>query len=224
MDDMIVENNIVKLGGIVSEDLELSHELYGENFYKFYMDIERLSGQKDKIPVIISERLIDINNFKKGLVIKLEGQYRSYNQMISENRSKLVLTVFVKELEIDPKEERVTTLNELTMIGTICKQPIYRKTPLGREIADILLAVNRAYNKSDYIPCILWGRNAKFSEKLNVGEDVQIVGRIQARGYEKKFPDGTSENRVAYEVSVSKFERIEKTEAIEQEEVAENNN
>ncbi len=208
MNEIGIENNVVKIGGIVASKLELSHELYGEQFYKFYIEIERLSGQKDKLPVIVSERSIDINNFAEGLAIKLEGQYRSYNQIIGDNKSKLILTIFVKDIEVGCEEEKVKTLNELTMTGTICKAPIYRKTPLGRDIADVLLAVNRAYNKSDYIPCILWGRNAKFCEKLGIGEDVKVVGRIQARNYEKKFPDGTAESRVAYEVSVSKFEKV----------------
>jgi len=208
MNETGLENNVVKIGGVVASGLESSHELYGEQFYKFYIEIDRLSGQKDRLPVIVSERLIDINNFPEGTIIKLEGQYRSYNQMIGENKSKLILTVFVKNIEVGCEEERVKTLNELTMIGTICKPPVYRKTPLGRDIADILLAVNRAYNKSDYIPCILWGRNAKFCEKLSIGADVKVVGRIQARAYEKKFQDGTSESRVAYEVSVSKFEKV----------------
>lgn len=225
MNETVIENNIVKIGGVVASRLEPSHELYGEHFYKFYIEIERLSGQKDRLPVIVSERLIDINNFVEGLVIKLEGQYRSYNQMIGENKSKLILTIFIKDIEVGCEEEKVKTLNELTMIGTICKPPVYRKTPLGRDIADILLAVNRAYNKSDYIPCILWGRNAKFCEKLAIGEDVKVVGRIQARAYEKKFPDGTIESRVAYEVSVSKFEKVKtNTFMDESEENTENEN
>lgn len=215
MNEIALENNVVKIGGVVASSLELSHELYGEQFYKFYVEIDRLSGQKDRLPVIVSERSIDINNFHEGIIIKLEGQYRSYNQVIGENRSKLILTVFVKDIEVGCEEEKVKTLNELTMIGTICKPPIYRKTPLGRDIADILLAVNRAYNKSDYIPCILWGRNAKFCEKLAIGEDVKVVGRIQARGYEKKFEDGTIDSRVAYEVSVSKFEKVKNDEVSE---------
>lgn len=208
MDETGFENNIVKMGGVVASGLEPSHELYGEQFYKFHIEIDRLSGQKDRIPVIVSERLIDVDNFSEGTVIKLEGQYRSYNQIVGDNKSKLILTVFVKDIEVGCEDEKVKTINELTMIGTICKPPIYRKTPLGRDIADILLAVNRAYNKSDYIPCILWGRNAKFCEKLSIGADAKVTGRIQARSYDKKFPDGTSESRVAYEVSVSKFEKV----------------
>lgn len=202
------ENNLVKLGGVVSSILESSHEIYGEKFYRFFIEIDRLSGVKDKIPVIISERLIDIEDFKIGKLIYLEGQYRSYNQMMENGKSKLILSVFVKDIEIEGLDDTIKTENELTMVGCICKAPIYRKTPLGRDIADILLAVNRAYNKSDYIPCILWGRNAKFCQSLGIGTNVKVIGRIQAREYEKKFENGDSEKRVAYEVSVSKFEEF----------------
>lgn len=202
------ENNFVKLGGVVASGLELSHELYGEKFYKFFMEIDRLSGVKDRIPVIISERLIDEQDFSIGKLIVVEGQYRSYNQVLESGKSKLILTVFVKEITTEGIDERVKTLNELTLIGCICKAPIYRKTPLGRDIADVLVAVNRAYNKSDYIPCILWGRNAKFCQTLGIGTNVRLEGRIQAREYEKKYEDGTVETRVAYEVSVSKFEEF----------------
>lgn len=202
------ENNVVKMGGVVASELELSHEIYGEKFYRFYIEIDRLSGQKDKIPVIISERLIDTSDFNIGKVIFIEGQYRSYNKMDENNRSRLILSVFVKDINQLEVSESVKTVNELTIVGTVCKAPIYRKTPLGRDIADILLAVNRSYNKSDYIPCIIWGRNAKYCEHLETGTTVKVVGRIQSREYEKKYEDGTVENRVAYEVSVSKFEIV----------------
>jgi len=202
------ENNVVKMGGVVASELELSHEIYGEKFYRFYIEIDRLSGQKDRLPVIISERLIDVDDFNIGKVIFIEGQYRSYNKMDENSRSRLILSVFVKDISLFEVSENVKTVNELTIIGTVCKQPIYRKTPLGRDIADILLAVNRSYNKSDYIPCIIWGRNAKYCEHLETGTTVKVVGRIQSREYDKKHEDGTVEKRVAYEVSVSKFEII----------------
>ena len=204
------ENNVIKMGGVVASELELSHEIYGEKFYKFYIEIDRLSGQKDKLPVIISERLIDVDDFNIGKIIFLEGQYRSYNKMDDNNKSRLILSVFVKDIKQLEVSENVKTINELTVTGVVCKPPIYRKTPLGRDIADILLAVNRSYNKSDYIPCIIWGRNAKYCEHLQTGTTVKVVGRVQSREYEKKYEDGTSEKRVAYEVSVSKFEIIGK--------------
>jgi len=215
------ENNIVKMGGVVASELELSHEIYGEKFYRFYIEIDRLSGQKDKIPVIISERLIDVDDFNIGKVIFIEGQYRSYNKMDDNNRSRLILSVFVKDINQLEVSESVKTVNELTITGTVCKQPIYRKTPLGRDIADILLAVNRSYNKSDYIPCIIWGRNAKYCEHLETGTTVKVVGRVQSREYEKKHEDGTVENRVAYEVSVSKFEIVKNEDKEEVEEIIE---
>lgn len=205
-----IENNNVRLGGRVASKLEESHEIFGEKFYRFYIQIDRLSGIKDNIPVIISERLIDIDSFDNGKLILIEGQYRSYNQLMENSKSKLVLTVFVKDLETENLDEKVCTINELTLVGCICKPPIYRKTPLGRNIADVLVAVNRAYNKSDYIPCILWGRNAKFCQGLGIGTNVKLEGRIQSREYEKKHEDGSIEKRVAYEVSVSKFEEVKK--------------
>ena len=204
------ENNFVTLGGMVASTLEESHEIYGEKFYRFYIEVERLSGMSDKIPVIISERLIDVSDFGIGKLIKVHGQYRSYNQVTETGKSKLILSVFVKDIETENLDEKTRMLNELTLIGCMCKPPIYRKTPLGRDIADILVAVNRAYNKSDYIPCILWGRNAKFCQNLGIGTNVKLEGRIQAREYEKKYEDGTVEKRVAYEVSVAKFEEYNK--------------
>ncbi|MDD2627645.1 MAG: single-stranded DNA-binding protein [Clostridia bacterium] len=216
--EQAIENNIVKMGGTVASVLELSHEIYGEKFYRFHIEINRLSGQNDKLPIIISERLIDIDDFEIGKIIYIEGQYRSYNQLDENNKSRLILSVFVKEIEQLEVSESVKTINELTVIGTVCKAPIYRKTPLGRDIADLLLAVNRSYNKSDYIPCIVWGRNAKYCENLETGTTVKVVGRIQARKYEKKYDDGKIEERVAYEVSVSKFEILKDNSMEEQKE------
>lgn len=208
------ENNSVRMGGAVASDLEVSHEVYGEKFYRFYLDVERLSGQSDHIPIIISERLIDVEDFNQGKLVELEGQFRSYNQYI-EGKSKLMLSVFVKTISTLEVPETVKTLNEVSLNGFICKPAIYRKTPLGREIADILIAVNRAYNKSDYIPCILWGRNAKYCENIAVGTNVAVVGRVQSRPYEKKDVEGNITNHMAYEISVSKFE-ISSEESTEQ--------
>ncbi|MEG2646180.1 MAG: single-stranded DNA-binding protein [Clostridia bacterium] len=197
------ESNVVEIGGKIVSEPEFSHELFDEKFYKIYIETKRLSGYYDKLPVIISERLLDIDELKQKEFLHIEGQLRSYNQQI-DGRSKLVLSIFCKDVK-KVEDETVDILNECDFIGYICKQPIYRKTPLGREIADVLIAVNRTYKKSDYIPCILWGRNAKFCEKLNVGTMVKINGRLQSRNYEKKLPDGTVLPKVAYEVSVSKF-------------------
>ena len=197
------ENNIVNIGGRVVIEPEFSHELFEEKFYIFYIESKRLSDYNDKLPIIVSERLIDISSIKNGSIYKIEGQFRSYNK-ITDGKSKLVLSIFAKEIEESDNEE-LLTLNDSTFIGYICKEPIYRKTPLGREIADVLIAVNRSYKKSDYIPCILWGRNAKFCETLSVGTMVKLNGRIQSRTYEKKKEDGTVISKIAYEVSIAKF-------------------
>ena len=196
-------SNVVKIGGIVINDLEFSHEIYDEKFYRFFVEVERLSDLKDTLPVIVSERVIDINNIKVGDAVLIDGQIRSYNEL-NDVKSRLILSIFAKELQMSSIEE-VSKVNDITLEGFICKKPIYRKTPLGREISDMLIAVNRSYKKSDYIPCILWGRNAKYSETLEVGTKVRLSGRVQAREYEKKKEDGTVIKRVAYEVSVSKF-------------------
>jgi len=196
-------NNVVKIGGVISSALEFSHEIYDERFYKFFVDVERLSDLKDSLPVIVSERIIDINNINMGDVVLVEGQFRSYNEL-NDVKSKLVLSIFAKEVKLANKEE-VSKINDIVLEGFICKKPIYRKTPLGREISDMLVAVNRSYKKSDYIPCILWGRNAKYSETLEVGTKVKLSGRVQARVYEKKQIDGEPIKHIAYEISVAKF-------------------
>ena len=197
------DNNSILIGGVVVSEPEFSHEVFEEKFYSFNLETKRLSDYNDVLPVIISERLIDIKSIKNGLLVKIKGQFRSYNKLV-DNKSKLVLSIFAKEIEV-VEDESVITLNEANFIGYICKNPIYRKTPLGREIADVLVAVTRSYKKSDYIPCILWGRNAKFCETLSVGSRVKLTGRIQSRKYEKKLEDGTVLSKVAYEVSISKF-------------------
>ena len=220
-----IDNNCLQIGGEIVEEPIFSHEIYDEKFYKFYIQTKRLSDYSDKLPVIISERLIDMNELKNGIIVKISGQFRSYNQINSnENngKSKLVLSIFAKEIEKTDDEE-VLTLNDTTLIGFICKKPIYRKTPLGREIADVLIAVNRSYKKSDYIPCLLWGRNAKFCDTLSVGSMVKLSGRLQSRTYEKKNEDGSSIAKVAYEVSVSKFSLVENVDNENKSEIVEEN-
>lgn len=203
-----LENNIVKIGGRVVISPEFSHEIYDEKFFKFYIETNRLSNYSDRLPVIISERIINLDSLQIGDLVHISGQFRSYNEPTSNGKSRLVLTIFTKEIE-KIEDESMITLNDATFIGYICKPPIYRKTPLGREITDMLIAVNRTYKKSDYIPCILWGRNAKFCESIKTGTMVRVNGRIQSRKYEKKHDDGTVEEKVAYELSVSKFSVIE---------------
>lgn len=201
-------NHLVLVGKIVSEKT-YSHEIYGEKFYIFNLEVVRLSSTTDIIPITISERLLTELEVVIGKEVKVEGQFRSYNSYENE-RNRLILTVFAKEIEEIVREESEESkdeiTNEVTLVGYICKKPIYRQTPFGREIADVLLAVNRAYNKSDYIPCIAWGRNARFCQNMEVGTEVKIVGRVQSRTYEKKHEDGTVETRVAYEVSIASME------------------
>ena len=218
------ENNYLVLIGKIISDKTFSHEIYGESFYLFNLEVPRLSGNEDIIPITISERLIANFDLGIGKKIVVEGQFRSYNSYENE-RNRLVLTVFAKDVmeynEEKQEEAKERVSNEVTLNGYICKKPIYRQTPFGREIADLLLAVNRAYNKSDYIPCIAWGRNARFCENMEVGTEVKIVGRVQSRIYEKKFEDGTVEQRVAYEVSIGSLQVIDKKENEEENREAE---
>ncbi len=200
------QNNIITLIGKIVSDYTFSHEMYGEAFYSFKIETSRLSENIDILPVTVSERLIDKENFKIGALIEIEGQIRSYNNIV-DGKNHLVLTVFAKNINLNLDSNK--NPNQVTLNGFICKKPVYRKTPFGREIADILLAVNRSYNKSDYIPCIIWGRNAKFANTLEVGNNIKIRGRMQSRNYQKKLENGEILEKVAYEISVSKLEVLE---------------
>ncbi len=200
-----LENNSVIISGKIVEECIFSHEVYGEGFYVFKISSERLSDNEDILPITISERLIDKEELKLGRVALISGQLRSYNNY-SNKKNKLILTIFARDVSIISSEENKNP-NQIYLNGFICKKPIYRKTPFGREIADILVAVNRAYNKSDYIPCIAWGRNARYTVNLEVGANIKIWGRIQSRSYQKKIGEQI-ENRVAYEVSISKIEVV----------------
>lgn len=201
-------NNNVIICGIVSKEPEFSHNLFGEGFYIFKLSIDRLSDKSDILPVTVSERLIDISKIKLGQRVNINGQIRSYNNYIElEKRNKLIITIFAKEINIIcDNDETYCDTNEVFLNGFICKKPIYRTTPFGREISDILLAVNRSYNKSDYIPCISWGRNAKFCKSLDVGSNVKISGRLQSRIYQKKISENEIIQKVAYEISITKIE------------------
>lgn len=207
-------NNVITLTGVITSEKEVSHEIYGEVFYRFNLEVQRLSGNADIIPVTVSERLDITSELAVGKKVKVDGQFRSYNNYVGE-KSRLVLTVFAKEISFYNEEEEVDNPNTVELNGFICKKPIYRQTPFGREIADILLAVNRAYNKSDYIPAIAWGRNARFCQNLEVGQNVKIYGRVQSRMYEKKHEDGTVENKIAYEVSISRLEVVKENPDVE---------
>lgn len=200
-----MDTNKVMIAGKLKKELEFSHSIYGEGFYNTYIEIPRLSNIKDVLPITVSERLIQGMKLRAGNDILIEGQLRSYNKTINGN-NKLILSIFVKELELIPSLQEIKNPNEIYLDGFICKNPSYRTTPFGREITDLLIAVNRPYNKSDYIPCIAWGRNARFSGNLDIGQRIKLWGRIQSREYQKKYSNGEIANKVAYEVSISKME------------------
>ncbi len=209
MTDKVFENNQVILAGEVVSEFTFSHDVFGEGFYLMDVSVGRLSESYDTIPVMVSERLVRVSDSIVGRYVVINGQFRSYNRH-EENRNRLVLSVFAREVHFEEEEEiSDQNPNFIFLDGFVCKKPIYRKTPLGREIADILLAVNRPYGKSDYIPCICWGRNARFADGFEVGAHIQIWGRIQSREYQKKLSETEFEKRIAYEVSVSKLEVIE---------------
>ena len=199
----LMKNNKVTISGEVISEPEFSHEVYNEGFYEFYLKVSRLSIAYDIIPVTISERLMKIGNIKVGSKISGFGQFRSYNKL-QDGKSKLLLTVFLRE--IVPYDEFVNP-NLIEITGYVCKEPVFRTTPFNREISDVLLAVNRSYNKSDYLPCIAWGRNARFVKDFVVGDKVVVSGRIQSREYQKKLDDEVV-TRTAYEISLSKIELV----------------
>ena len=208
MTDKVIENNQVTVMGEIVSDFSYSHEIFGEGFYMVDVKCQRLSESYDIIPVMVSERLLDVSQSYVGMLICVNGQFRSYNRH-EERKNRLVLSVFAREVDFIEEMEESSKTNQIYLDGYICKEPIYRKTPLGREIADLLLAVNRPYGKSDYIPCICWGRNARYANSFKVGERCAIWGRIQSREYMKKLDEENVERRVAFEVSVSKLELLE---------------
>ncbi len=198
-----MESNVAELCGVVLSELRFSHKTYGEIFYTFVLGIERRSGYIDEINIMVSERLIFDNPPREGDFVEIKGQIRTYNETVDE-KNKLNVVVFAKE--IYQSENFGYNENYIYLEGFLCKEPLKRTSPLGREICDMMLAVNRMYNKSDYIPCIAWGRNAGYAEKLGVGTKLALEGRIQSREYKKKLDDGTAEMRKAFEVSVFKLE------------------
>lgn len=202
----VFDNNSVIIVGTTCSDLEFSHEVFGEGFYTIQFKVPRLSSYSDILPVTISERLLVDFDLKQEKLIRVEGQLRSYNKIIDGN-NKLILTIFARDLRYE-EEEGINNPNQIFLDGYICKKPVYRTTPFGREITDMLVAVNRPYRKSDYIPCIAWGRNARFSEKLKIGDRVKLWGRIQSREYQKKISDEEVVKKIAYEVSISKMESL----------------
>ena len=218
MNETRFDNNQVILTGEIVSNFEFSHEVLGEGFYTAILAYERLSGEKDAIPIMVSERIVDVEADRIGQFVRVSGQFRSYNKHEGE-KNHLILSVFAREFG-DITEERHFGLEDKNIIsldGYICKKPTYRKTPLGREITDILLAVNRPYGKSDYVPTICWGRNAVYASGLEVGTRMQIEGRIQSREYQKRISDNEYETRTAYEVSASKLTVVEESDSEDEE-------
>lgn len=210
----MIENNKIELCGVIASAPELNHKNYGENFYGFYLNCSRKSTEKDTLPIIVSDRLVEIKDLQVGKKILVKGQVRTFNKHISDDKCKLLIMVFARDIcEIEEESKSAPEFNNnVKLSGYICKPPVYRVTPKGREIADVLIAVNRTYGKADYIPCITWGRNARFAGNLDVGTHIDVEGRLQSREYTKKFDDGTEEIRTAYEISVSRIEESEEDE------------
>ncbi len=208
MTEKLLSNNQAVVAGEIVSGFTFSHEVFGEGFYMVDVLVSRLSDTYDTIPLMVSDRIIDVDENCIGRKVEAKGQFRSYNKH-EETKNRLILSLFVREIEFIEDDEFISKPNHIYLDGYICKSPVYRMTPLGREIADVLLAVNRAYGKSDYIPCICWGRNARFAGKLSVGEHVAVWGRIQSREYQKKVGNDQVVSKTAYEVSVSKMECLE---------------
>ena len=207
----LMENNKVFLKGVVVSKPRFSHEVFGEGFYELDLNVKRLSDNFDIVPITVSERLLSDGSFEVNKEVSIKGQFRSYNKLV-DGKSKLLLTVFVREVM---ENDDSLNPNIIELNGFVCKEPIYRTTPFKREICDVLLAVNRAYNKSDYLPCIAWGRNARFVKNIKVGQKVCIIGRIQSREYQKRINDNESLVKTAYEISISKI-RLEDEESSSQ--------
>jgi primosomal replication protein N len=214
MAEQVIKNNVVDIAGRIVTGFEMSHAVYGEGFYMCEVEVPRLSDSFDRIPIMVSERLLDVTKSYIGAYVIAQGQFRSYNKH-ENGHSRLLLSVFVRDIQVvaEPEKEETPTEiqhipNNIYLDGFICKEPNYRKTPLGREIADVLLAVNRPYNKSDYVPAIAWGRNARYAQNLKIGNRIRIWGRIQSRTYQKKGENQEITTHTAYEVSISKLEIV----------------
>ena len=211
MVDKVIENNRVSIIGEIVSKFEFSHEVFGEGFYIVNVSVNRLSDSADIIPIMVSERLVDVKKDYRGCTVEASGQFRSFNRH-ENNKNRLLLSIFDREIEFTDNAGEYAKTNQIYLDGYVCKPPVYRKTPLGIEIADLLIAVNRPYGKSDYIPCITWGRKARYCSRFEVGCHIRVWGRIQSREYTKKTDNGESIQKVAYEVSVSKIEFVDNEE------------
>lgn len=217
---MDITNNQAQVTGTITDEFKFNHEIYAEKFYTFTLNIPRLSGTDDSVRVMVSERLLAGENFQIGDMVDIEGQFRSYNSYEPSGENRLILTIFAKDITKHNGENNHNP-NTLYLNGFICKTPVYRTTPFGREITDLLIAVNRSYNKSDYIPVIAWGRNARYAKTLNVGDNVKVWGRIQSRKYQKRISEDETITKTAYEVSVNRMEFVSNPADSEQTEHAE---
>ena len=207
---MDITNNQAQVTGVIADEFTFNHEIYAEKFYTFTLNVPRLSGTDDSIRVMVSERLLADESFNIGDTVDIEGQFRSYNSYEPSGENRLVLTIFAKDIHKNSGEHNHNP-NTLYLNGFICKTPVYRTTPFGREITDLLIAVNRSYNKSDYIPVIAWGRNARYAKNLSVGDNVKVWGRIQSRKYQKRISEEETITKTAYEVSVNRMELVSDT-------------
>lgn len=205
----LLENNKIYIAGTIAKNPIFNHQIYGESFYNIIVEVQRLSKQTDLIPVLISDHLLDIDYLKIGVNIEIRGQVRSYNNLDKAEKKRLVVNVFAREAKLIDNLDEIENCNDAFFDAFICKEPNFRTTPFGREICDLLVAVNRAYKKSDYIPCICWGRNARYCENMEIGTRLKISGRFQSREYEKKDVYGNIATKTAYEVSVIKLEKVE---------------
>lgn len=214
---MDITNNQAQVTGVIADEFKFNHEIYAEKFYTFTLNIPRLSGTFDSVRVMISERLLAGETFSVGDTVDIDGQFRSYNSYEPSGDNRLVLTIFAKDIRPGTVDKSHNP-NTLYLNGFICKSPVYRTTPFGREITDLLIAVNRSYNKSDYIPVIAWGRNARYAKTLNVGDNVKVWGRIQSRNYQKHISEDEVVTKTAYEVSVNRMELVTDDEYIPEQE------
>lgn len=196
------ENNYVRITGYV-EKFIYNHTAYDERFYSSFVHSQRRSGTVDDIPVIASEYLVKKDDLD-GKYVEIDGEFRPMNMEV-EGKSKLILQLFVKNIRIVKTKESADDENEIILDGFLVKNPIYRVTPNGRQIAELMIAVNRPLGRSDYIPCICWGKSAKWAENLEVGTEIFVQGRIQSREYIKRLSEDESEIRTAYEVSIGRM-------------------
>lgn len=194
-------NRIVAVGRF-DGGLELSHEVMNEPFYTGSLVVKRLSGAADRLPVTIPGKLLTTDGVITDRPVMVQGQVRSYNKVV-DGSGRLMVTLFAQSVAECSDNE---TLNKVAITGALCRPPVYRSTPFGREICDMMLAVNRAFGKSDYIPCIAWGRNAQYASRFNVGDRIKLTGRLQSREYQKLQENGEYLTRMAYEVSAFTLE------------------